>query len=274
MDPDNYAAHSMRADLLFNTGNYKEAVVNLSRVVDIQPDNHEAYVRRASSYAIMGKLEEALKDYEMAIDLLEFLADSSLAFPSDDYQINQHLIAINNAAYLAAYYGNQTTWCSLGISVLLRMNLFSQLVTGADPEFFYTESFSPQFIYLMMGHCYNSLDQNELARDKYRLATVPYKKASNHDYSAGVAFLFLGEYNKSIEMLNRCIDMNPPHIKHPYYFRGKALIHIGKIPEAFSDFATYLGLPPGTSENDILDKIKPELPEETFLLLKGQNGSY
>ncbi len=81
----------------------------------------------------------------------------------------------------------------------------------------------------------------------------------------------LGKYDQAVEMFNRRINF-APELREPYFYRGMAFAYSGNIEAAFADFATYLGLPPGSPEKYILTRIMGELPEEVILLLEGQNG--
>jgi len=269
-DPDNLAAYTKRADLYFKRGDFELAAADLTRAIEINPGDQSAYVMRATSYANQGRYEAALEDYGKAAGLLD---DGVLPLPDPDmdfnYRINLHLFAVAQAAS----YEMELAWYSLAVSVL-QMDIFSQLISGERPQKTIETWFPLQFLYLKIGLCHSDLGRHDLAAEYYRKATVPPDRYPiGHDLSAGRAFLLLGKYDQAIEMLDRSINFSP-EVKELYYYRGLALTYSGNIKAAFADFATFLGLAPGSPERYILARIKPHLPQEAVLLLEGRNNIF
>jgi tetratricopeptide (TPR) repeat protein len=73
------------------TGNYKDAIVQFTKAIDLQPDFANAYLARAGAYEKLGMLKEASQDYDRASTFLSTNSDvyyqsARLNFLLGDYQ--------------------------------------------------------------------------------------------------------------------------------------------------------------------------------------------
>lgn len=50
-------------------GQYKEAIRDFTRVIEIDPDNANAYFNRGCCYDSVGELDLAISDYSVALEL-------------------------------------------------------------------------------------------------------------------------------------------------------------------------------------------------------------
>ena len=50
-------------------GQYKEAIKDFTRVIEIDPDNANAYFNRGCCYDSVGELDLAISDYSVALEL-------------------------------------------------------------------------------------------------------------------------------------------------------------------------------------------------------------
>ena len=50
-------------------GHYKEAIRDFTRVIEIDPDNANAYFNRGCCYDSVGELDLAISDYSVALEL-------------------------------------------------------------------------------------------------------------------------------------------------------------------------------------------------------------
>lgn len=70
LDPKNVEAYFVRAALLGNLHHYEEAAADYSRVIELEPDHATALNNRAYNLALAGKeLEQSLADVEKALKL-------------------------------------------------------------------------------------------------------------------------------------------------------------------------------------------------------------
>ena len=55
-------------------GNYRQAIEDLNRVIEIRPDYAEAYINRGAAYNGLGNYKQAIEDYDRAIKIkLDFV---------------------------------------------------------------------------------------------------------------------------------------------------------------------------------------------------------
>ena len=70
VNPNYYDAYVVRASLIYpQLGKHQEIIEDYGKILELDPDNVEAYNNRGYIQANLGNYTEALKDYERAIDI-------------------------------------------------------------------------------------------------------------------------------------------------------------------------------------------------------------
>jgi tetratricopeptide (TPR) repeat protein len=70
MDPEVLAdAYSKEGDILAMVGKFEEAIVHYDRAIEVDPENSEAWTRKAIALKALGRTREALECVERALDL-------------------------------------------------------------------------------------------------------------------------------------------------------------------------------------------------------------
>jgi len=69
LDPSYAGALIARGSLLNSMGDYRQAILDLTRAIDINSEDRRAYINRGIAYRNAGQPEKALKDYNHAIQL-------------------------------------------------------------------------------------------------------------------------------------------------------------------------------------------------------------
>lgn len=70
MDPEVLAdAYSKEGDTLAAAGKFEEAIVLYDRAIEVDPENSEAWTRKAIALKALGRIREALDCVEHALDL-------------------------------------------------------------------------------------------------------------------------------------------------------------------------------------------------------------
>jgi len=69
LDPDNADAYHERGDFYYETDQYGKAIADYSRAIELEPRYTSAYFNRAYAYGEIGEYEKAIADYSEAIRL-------------------------------------------------------------------------------------------------------------------------------------------------------------------------------------------------------------
>ncbi|MBN9393548.1 MAG: protein kinase [Chloroflexi bacterium] len=77
------------------TGSDVSALVDYSRAIEIEPNNHTFYVQRGNRFSAMGEFDRAIEDYTRVISLYDH-SDSYLARGQAYQNSNKHALAIND----------------------------------------------------------------------------------------------------------------------------------------------------------------------------------
>lgn len=69
LDPDNADAYHERGDFYYETDQYDKAIADYSRAIEMEPRYASAYFNRAYAYGEIGDYDKAIADYSKAIEL-------------------------------------------------------------------------------------------------------------------------------------------------------------------------------------------------------------
>jgi hypothetical protein len=69
LDPDNPDAYYERGDFYYEMDEYSKAIADYSKTIELDPRHVLAYFNRACAYGEIGKYDEAIADYSKAIEL-------------------------------------------------------------------------------------------------------------------------------------------------------------------------------------------------------------
>jgi len=69
LDPNNANAYHERGDFYYETDQYDKAIADYSRAIDLNPRHASAYFNRAYAYGEIGQYDKAIADYSKAIEL-------------------------------------------------------------------------------------------------------------------------------------------------------------------------------------------------------------
>jgi Tfp pilus assembly protein PilF len=73
---DNWLIYYNRGNTYNGLGNYKQAIEDYGRAIEIKPSCAEAYYNRGLAYYILGNYRQAIEDYSMAIEIRPGYADA------------------------------------------------------------------------------------------------------------------------------------------------------------------------------------------------------
>ncbi len=204
-----------------------EAIKLLTKFIDANPENAEAYRLRGTAYGAMHKPEEAFADMERSISLDPNDYETYYMLALVQRQDEQYAEAIKNADLAIEYFepeeDAELKFYIEGyrIKAILGIELGNSLDDEAGQRAAYQESLST---------CDTAL---ELLGDSPLQAQWRAMMLHNR----GVALRMLGELNLAIETFADALELNPD-LGETYFRRGICYEALGEEKMAAADFAT------------------------------------
>ena len=221
--------------------NFKMAIEDLSRVIELKPKFSEAYTNRGSVYLYLDDLEQAIKNFTQAIEVnpVEFVAynNRGLAYASIN-KLDQALSNFNES--IKANPQSPIAYYNLGNihkdSEHFRQAIdYFHLAIKADPNFPET--------YFSLGILYRRLGDYKQAIENYTIAITldpNHVKAYNN---RGIVYNNLGAYEQAIQDFNKAIELEPED-SMSFYNRGLSFADLGDLDSALTDFSRAIDITP------------------------------
>ncbi len=187
-----------RAACFLKLEKYEDARLDCDRVLERNPQNHKAFLRRATTFEKAGQLEKAFGDFQSALKISPNLEEAALAVERLSEQLKRS--AATHATTEAIKFkdlGN-TAFNEKKLEVALQHYTMS---LSLDPN-------------LSVAYCNRALIHIKLG--KFKEAIVDCDKTLQLDeyntkalYRRGLAFFELNDYRKALDMFERLISINP-----------------------------------------------------------------
>ena len=197
-----------RGDTFFDLGKFEDAIQNYDKAIELDSNvNSACYYNRGTAYFSLGKFEDAIQDYNKAIDLNP-----------------------NNASY---YYNRGTTFANL------------EKFEDAIQDYNKAIDLNPndESVYYNRGVAFIYLNEYEKAIENLSKAIDLNPNKDSTYYNRGIAFTNLSDSEKAIKDFNKAIDLNSNNASY-YNNRGTLYINQGNYDEAVKDFSKAIDLNP------------------------------
>ena len=201
LEPNNLDAYFFRGLAKNNIGDFLGAIVDYSKIILIKPDADTFYNRGNSRYSLknyMGAKDYYQKAYELDPNFLDALY--SLAHTKYD---------------LADYKGTIKD-----ITKLIH-------ITPTETK-----------TYFLRAEAYTALDKYTFALNDYSLAILANSNAETY-YRRGAFLLDINYYEKANLDLSISLKLNKNN-GFAYFFRGTSFMFLGNYPKAITDYNTAL----------------------------------
>jgi|GEM_PF-5965910 len=177
----------------FKGREYEKAIDAFSSLIEVEPDNIDAYSMRGLAYGHIFRYLDAIKDFDLVI-----------FFDSQDFG------AYNNRAL--SYY---------------KLEEFDRAIEDYDTAI----ELKPDeaLFYSNRGLCYFHKQQYKKAIDDYNTAIALDGEIEEAHGNRGEAYLALGEYKKALADFNRELEINPLDT-HAFANRAMVLGMLGEEP--------------------------------------------
>ncbi|GAB4287560.1 MAG: hypothetical protein Fur0025_21130 [Oscillatoriaceae cyanobacterium] len=241
LNPNNAEAYYKRANALYDMGDYQDAINDYTAALKINPSYVNSYFNRGLTYYEMGKYREAIADYTMAIKLDPKDADAYNKRGVAYHQLNDYPAAIQD--YTKAISLNPedaTAYINRGLSASAAGNKQAAI---AD----YTEALRKD---PNNADAFYSRGRARFFLADYNGAMEDYTQAIEHnpDNSAVYAnrcgaYLNLAEYELAIADCSKAIEINSQD-ETAFDNRCIAYLNLGNYPEAIADCTAAIQLSP------------------------------
>jgi len=260
------------------TGNFKDAIDQFTKALDLQPDFADAYLARANAYEKIGMLKEAAEDYDRSSTFLSkntdvFYQSARLNFLLGEYQKaidkadasiilkktnpDGYIVKAKSLMALGRYEEAMAT-CNTALTLketaenfYLRGLINAELgrFSAAEEDFIKTVGRDPRHV-----NAYISLAELRLQLDKVQFALNHVNNAIGLDPNNRRAYLVRSkiyvrqmDYPKAIDDISKNLLMNPDD-EEMYFVRGCYYQDFTQHPNAINDFTKVLMINPKNAE--------------------------
>ena len=239
--PDYVMAYTSRGVAYIYLGNYRQAIEDLNRVIAIRPSYAEAYNNRGAAYKGFGNYRQAIEDFNKAIEIRpnypEAYLNRGLAYGG----LGNYRQAIEDLNRVIAIRPNYPE------AYLNRGFAYNGLgnYRQAIEDFNRAIEIRPSYVeaYNNRGLVYGGLGNYRQAIEDYGRAIKIKPDYADAYYSRGNIYSMLGQYQLAIEDFNKVIRLKPDYA-NAYYQRGVAYKNMEQNQPAIENFTTAIRLQP------------------------------
>jgi tetratricopeptide (TPR) repeat protein len=238
-DLDNAETYYARGYSYHQKKEFKHAIIDYDKAIDLDPHYAEAYQKRGVCNRIIGNHDQALTDYDTAIKLHRAWfhhARAVVFYKASKY--DKALTEVNwsiqiNPDYFKAY----NTRGSIEDSIEDHVNALADYTKAIELE--------PNYIYpyLSRSRLYIILDQYEKGiSDTTKAIGIDPSFEEAYHYR-GICYRLLDKFEEAIADYSKTIEHNPNN-KRAYKDRGYCYSQLGKYESAISDYQKAIELDP------------------------------
>ncbi len=230
---DNYVIQENRGVAYAKLGDYRRAIEDYDKAIEINPKCLEAYNNRGAAYAKLGNYRRATEDYDRAIEI-----DPECVL-SYVYRGSAYLELANPGKALSDYDRavgidpeNPDGYANRG-AAYDKLGNYRQAVSDYDRAVEINHDYA--WAYNGRGASYAKLGNRSQAISDYDKAIEIKPEYSEAHYNRGVLYQGLGNHRQAIEDFNRAIEIKPDYVE-AYANRGVAYDILGNKRQAISDY--------------------------------------
>jgi protein O-mannosyl-transferase len=207
---DNWLIYNNRGISHNGLGNYRQAIQDFARAIEIKPNYAESYYNRGIAYNGLGNYKQAIEDFNKTIERIPGNADPYISRGIAYNGLGNYRQAIENfnkaieirPDHAGAYSNRANAYIGLGNYTHAIEDYNEAIRLKADSE----------IIYYDRGTLYTMQGQYQLAIEDFNktISLNPnYIKAYNN---RGLTYTQMGFYQKGIENFNEAIRLKSDHV--------------------------------------------------------------
>ena len=250
--PEKPRAYGSRADYFRKQNRFDEAIPDYNKAIELNPNYAAAYHNRGLIYYYKNMYDKSMSDYSKTISL-----DSNYT----EAFFNRGIIWIAYKQYDKAIEDNSmalkldSNYNSAYFNRGSVYNLTSQWEKGIS-DFTRIINSESDFknAYFNRAISYANINKNAEAISDYTNASTYDPQNASIYYNRGIIFNKIAEYNKSIADYSKAIELNPKYAE-AYVNRGFDYSTIGEYEKAIKDFDIAISINPGLQNAYTLKEI-------------------
>ena len=239
--PNKARGYDSRGNAYYRAGKFEQAIKDFNKAIELQPAYGTAYNNRGNAYKNTAKYKQALEDYSKAIELqpkyAEAYSNRGLVL-NDAGKFEQALTDFEQAVKLQP--NNASTYLNRGI-VNTGAGKFDQAIT----DFNQAISLVPDYTeaYLSRGMAHAKFSQPDKAIADYSKAIEMNPQFAQAYVNRGVVFGAQEQPEKAIADYNKAIEIDPKYAT-AWYNRGNAYGKLQKTELAIADYTRTVEIDP------------------------------
>lgn len=245
ISPDNHDIYITRGDISDEKGNIGIALDDYDKAVSAAPDNAEAYIKRGKANVKMTFRDKALEDFNMALGLAP---ENGMAYVARGhyYKSGKEYDEAIKDYENALRFDDSKPAAITGIGdVHLEKGEYDKAfeyfnkALEVDPNF--AEAINNR------GICYYHREDYKQAITEFNRAIKLDGNVADYYYNRARTYQEIGENQKAVTDFDNAISLSPDEAE-AYAYRGQSYYEMGKSDKAISDFEESM-------------KLNPDLPE-------------
>jgi tetratricopeptide (TPR) repeat protein len=253
----------------YKKGDWDAFILNMQLLQPLEPDAADIPYYIGEAYRFKGEGNSAIRYYNDALDIDDNFAPAYLGLARARLLINPNFNAENlfadaierdpfyGEAYLerARFYirrddiqdaledleqaqeympGSSEVYLALASAYLAEEDIEQALIYAEEA---YALDITNLSTYKLLSDLYIQVEDYPRAFDALQLYTNYEVEDATAFAKLGLVLYRLGEYEQTITVMNRAIDLNPNGVRDYYVYRGLANVELGNGEEALDDFA-------------------------------------
>ena len=240
INPNNVLVYYNRAAILIELKNYRSAIDDYTKAINLYPDFANAYVNRSYLRSMLGQVNEAKKDYEIAQRKIaqyreQVRNDSTFSIYADTSKRFNQLLALD-ADFTRKTFDNsilQDRKVDIVLKPLFKYALAVEKSTlPLDKQVFNTqlEAFrkNPELSEMDISNNETKLSYEEIIKHDSIASDMITKKPGNSlsYFYKGITQALLKQYSSSINYYTKAIEMDN---RNPFYYINRSTIQAEMI---------------------------------------------
>jgi len=225
-------------------GNYKDAIEQFTKAIDLQPDYDDAYLSRAEAYEKLGMLKEAAEDYDRASTFLDRNTDVFYNMARLYYLLGEYEKGMEKVNISIQLKRTNVDAYRIKAMILVAMERFEEALDNCNTALTLKETSENFFL--------RGVVNEKIGR--FSPAEEDYLKAVGKDSRNIDAYIALAELRLNLDKLpfalnhiNRALEMDPDN-REAYLVRSKIYVKQLDYPKAIDDISKNILMDPNDEE--------------------------